>query len=159
MNRENILATISDLKEELSNIEAAKQQIESSLVGLRQLLKSPVVTLSKRATSNRLTEQKVTRTDFASSLPQTTDGGLLATDRVRIVLENIQGSFTRSELYKNASNDGNGAIAPGTFANIFSKLVKRGHVLCVTGALGQRDSVYMKADEANVQAESSPANQ
>ncbi len=160
MNRENILATIADLKAELNNIEATKQQIESSLNGLTQLLK--LLSANKRSTTKRLTEPKNAVSDIPTTTATTVaavPGLSIASDRVRTILDNITGRFSRSELYKSASNDGGGPIAPGTFANIFSKLIKRKQIVLVEGAPGQRDSVYMKTNEANVLAESSTSEQ
>ncbi|MBI4633423.1 MAG: hypothetical protein HY742_05995 [Deltaproteobacteria bacterium] len=155
MNRENILATIADLKAELSNIEATKQQIESSLNGLINLLK--LLSVNKRSAAKRLAEPKSHKVDLPTvGIVGVEGGGILASDRVRAVLDNIQGRFTRSELYKAATNDGGGPIAPGTFANIFSKLIKRKHIILVGGAPGLRDSVYMKTNEANMLPEPSP---
>ena len=154
MNRENILATIADLKTELSTIDVTKKQIESSLQVLTELMKSPLMSGGKRSASIHTVEKRV-RTKFPSEA-QGIEGGPVASDRVHAILSDMHGRFSRSKLYSNASNDGNGPIAPGTFANIFSKLIKRGQIKCVEGAPGQRDSVYMKAEEVISQPNESP---
>jgi hypothetical protein len=153
MNRENILATIADLKAELSTIDVTKKQIESSLQVLTELMKSPLMSGGKRSVSTRTVEKKSVRTKLPSEVAQGIEGGLVASDRVHVILRNMHGRFSRSELYKNANNDGNGFIAPGTFANIFSKLIKRKQIVCVEGAPGQRDSVYKKAEEVGLDEE------
>ena len=155
MNRENIMATIADLKTELLNIETTKRQIESSLDTLTQLLRSPLLANSKRSPSIRSTGKKIATEETPSLSAGGGVGTVLASDRVNAVLDNISGRFTRTELYKMAAGDGKGPIAPGTFANIFSKLIKRNKVICVEGAFGKRDSVYMKSDRNQAPSEPS----
>jgi len=157
MDRTNILATIADLKAELVNIEDTKKQIESSIKTLSQLLESPLLAIGVvgvgRVGETTLTnlaavKERRTRTKFPGTALETA-GAPIPSERVHAALDKMHGSFKRGELKNNAANDGNGPIAEGTFANIFIKLIKREQIVCVEGAIGQRDAAFMKADEAN----------
>jgi len=142
MNRDNIMATINDLKSELRRIDITRQQLESSINTLLQLLESPFIAAQvSRPVLKRRPKLILTPPDAPKAeVP-------IASDRVHAVLKDMQGRFSRSELYKKASEDGYGFIAPGTFANIFIKLINRKQIICVEGAVGQRDAVFMKADD------------
>ena len=153
MNRENISATIADLKTELANVEATKQRLETSINVLTDLLKGPLLSGGKKTAPSPHVGGRVVRIQSPStSMPQGAQTPL-AYERVHLILKNIQGSFTRSKLYGDANNDGYGPIAPGTFANIFSKLMKRGQIRCINGEPGQRNSIYEKTEKINEQGE------
>lgn len=74
-------------------------------------------------------------------------------------LEQMSGKFTRIDLYNKAVSDGGGEIKSGTYAPIFAKLVKRDKIVLVEGTPGQQGSLYMKAGEVGLPAESPQAEQ
>ncbi len=157
MNKANILSIIADLKIELKQINESKQQIEDSINSLYKLIGK------KGQVSDGITpkvaspNQQNTRTNYGVQTDKGVDA-IVPSYRVRVVLNNMRGRFLRSELYRNAANDGHGPIAPGTFANIFAKLIKRKGIFCVEGEYGQRNAVYLKADEYEKSNTESPIN-
>jgi hypothetical protein len=143
VDRNNILATIADLIAELGRIEATRNQIEASIKTLSQLLESPLF-----AVESTITPTRSVRTKF----PHLKEGGEgpIPSERLHSALDKMQGRFKRGDLKDNAINDGSGAIAEGTFANIFIKMIKRKQIVCVEGTVGQRDAVFMKAEAKKV---------
>jgi len=159
MNKSNILATIADLKAELRQINEQKQHLESSINSLYKLIGKKGQTLD--VVSQKITSQQSPQTGKGIDATTPSEKGLDAivpSYRVRLVLNNMNGRFLRSDLYRNSSNDGRGPIAPGTFANIFSKLVKRRLIVCVDGEAGQRNAVFVKASEYNNLIDSTSQN-
>lgn len=146
MNKSNILATISDLKAELKQINEQKQHLESSINSLYKLIGKRSQTVDNSSAKTTTISLNTKNIEELHRVEKGVDS-IVPSYRVRTVLNNMQGRFLRSELYKNSSNDGHGPIAPGTFANIFAKLIKRKLIYCVDGETGQRNAVFLKADE------------
>lgn len=144
MDRSNILATINDLEQWLRGVDEQKREVESTVITLKKLL-GVVGDSSASAT-------------LCPSRPMSgnTPDGPIPSDRVYASLKEVSGRFTRSELYEKAENDGNGKIAKGTFASIFSKLMQRGVITLVEGKFGSRTAVYMKTDEYEALQQQNP---
>jgi hypothetical protein len=68
-------------------------------------------------------------------------------ERVNKALLKMHGEFSRAELLTEAEYDGAG-IAPGTYGNIFLKLLKRKQIQLVRGEAGSKNSRYMRSKEA-----------
>jgi hypothetical protein len=157
MNKANIMAIIADLKIELKQINESKQQIEDSINSLYKVIGKKGQVSDGITPKVTIPAPQITKTTHVMQVDMGVDV-IVPSYRVRLVLNNMKGRFLRSELYKNAANDGHGPIAPGTFANIFAKLIKRKAIFCVEGEYGQRNAVYLKADEYEKLNTESPIN-
>ncbi len=147
MDRSNVLATISDLERWLKDVDEQKREVESTIITLKRLL--GIVDGGYGIGSIPPNRHGASTTSM--SMSRGTPEGPIPSDRVHAALREMSGRFTRSELYERAENDGNGEIAKGTFASIFSKLMQRGFITLVEGKFGNRTAVYMRTEEYNAQ--------
>lgn len=159
MNTSNILATIADLEAGVKELDETKAQLEASIASLRQLLNNPWLINPEGASSTaRIGQWNARAIHHLPKTPRKPDE-IVPSDRVQAALNELNGRFSRSELFEKARKDGHGDIARGTFANIFSKLIKRNQIVCVEGVVGQRSAIYMKTKEYEESKASQPQEQ
>jgi len=137
MDNSKFVLAINELEAWLSENDLTRKEVESSIVTLRKLA--------------GMNNNSTTTTWMGGIAPRSsvTPGEIdvIPSNRVQAALKSMSGRFFRQDLYTKSIKDGYGDIAPGTFANIFGKLLKRGSIVLVDGEFGKRNAVYMRSDE------------
>ncbi len=144
MNLNQVAAMKAKVLEELQRVDRLKQSMEQTLAGLLQWEKY----LQGTATSGGKAIAKK---------PHPGTGGRdhrparekTPSERINRALQKMHGEFSRAELLAEAEYDGK-AIPPGTYGNIFLKLISTKQIRLVRGEVGRKNSRYMKSKEATL---------